>query len=156
MARLVKTFLLDHCPYNAQFKGQQLRSDTASPNKLRAIQGVKTIVAMQSQAPLPSFPSWSIENTGVGEIGMQCEAVYPEKTLNPTYFIVPHTFLDKQPDPSSEKVSRALWAPYLLEMLGGCNLLSAGHTAPSTMEVHWSGTRVNRATNLYRCKVLVV
>lgn len=67
---------------------------------------------MQSQTPLPSSPThaWSIEDTGIGETGrsMQCEAGYPRKTLNPTYFIVPHTLLDKQPDPSSDKVPRAM------------------------------------------------
>lgn len=90
-----------------------LRNDSASPNKLRAIQGVKTIVktivAMQSDTlPSPPTHAWSIEDTGVGEIGMQCEAGYPGKTLNPTYFTAPHTFLDKQPDASSEKALRTM------------------------------------------------
>lgn len=106
---------------------------------------------MQSQIPFPSPPThvWSVEDTGIGEIGgsMQCKAGQPRKTLNPTYFIAPHTFLDKQPDPFSEKVPRAMRAPYLLEMLGGWNLLSAGHTGPATMEIRWSDTPVNRATN---------
>lgn len=88
MARLVKTFLTT-VSYNAQFKGQQLRSDTASLNKLIAVQGVKTIVDMQSQTPLLSPPAWSTEDTGIGEIGMQCKAGYPGKTLNPTKFPTP-------------------------------------------------------------------
>lgn len=108
---------------------------------------------MQSQTPLPSPPAWS---TGYRYWGDRhaMQGWIPRENSKPSQ--VPHTFLDKQPDPSSEKVSRAMWAPYLLELLGGCNLLSAGLTGPTTMEVHWSDTPVNRATNLYRCKVLVV
>lgn len=48
MAGLAKAFLLKQCLMdNTWFNDQVLRSYNASPNKLRAVKGVKAIIAVQ-------------------------------------------------------------------------------------------------------------
>lgn len=59
MAGLAKVFLLKHCLVdNTRFNDQVLGSYNASPNKLRAVQGVKAIIAVQISDSL-TFASYT-------------------------------------------------------------------------------------------------
>lgn len=78
---------------NTRFSSQVLRSYNASPNILRAVRGIKAVVAVQTSDSLTftSYTRVSVEDRGITETdrSAQREPGHPSKTLNSTSFPVP-------------------------------------------------------------------